>query len=231
MTGSVASLRRRRGSARRLLCPIVDPVAGGEQQPLPLMDPSPPSSARRPCVLAPPVAAVLPSRIRRLEVAAIFIRPPPVADLPSPSLLRRRRGPSTAAVQIRPARIYRRARSSLGVGSGEIRRRSASRGCPPARPSRLLLAPPATAICDWPAARRGSARRGHSCAGPPSSSPPSPPARPPRASSAAAVGAVPARPRRRAPIRPPLLTPPVCRECSVLLCICDNCYAFVLGAS
>ena len=34
MTGSVASLRRRRGSARRLLCPIVDPVAGGEPLPV-----------------------------------------------------------------------------------------------------------------------------------------------------------------------------------------------------
>ena len=50
--------------------------------------------------------------------------------------------------------------------------------------------------------------------------PPSPPARPPRASSAVAVGAVPTRPRHRAPIRPPLLTPPVYARpcCASALC-------------
>jgi len=181
MTGSVASLRRRRGSARRLLCPIVDPVAGGEQQPLPLMDPAPPSSVRRPsrriqlrrraalvrAVVASSSArpAIRRSRIPLLEVAAVFLPRPPLQLVADP------------------------AASDPPVAD------------PAPRPSPVACRPP------------------------------SPPARPPRASSAVAVGAVPTRPRHRAPIRPPLLTPPVCRECSVLLCICDNCYAFVLGAS
>jgi len=182
MTGSVASLRRRRGSARRLLCPIVDPVAGGEQQPLPLMDPAPPSSVRRPsrriqlrrraalvrAVVASSSSArpaIRRSRIPLLEVAAVFLPRPPLQLVTDP------------------------AASDPPVAD------------PAPRPSPVACRPP------------------------------SPPARPPRASSAVAVGAVPTRPRHRAPIRPPLLTPPVCRECSVLLCICDNCYAFVLGAS
>ena len=127
MTGSVASLRRRRGSARRLLCPIVDPVAGGEQQPLPLMDPAPPSSVRRPsrriqlrrrAALVRAVVtssssarpAIRRSRIPLLEVAAVFLpRPPlqlvadpaasdpPVAD-PAPL----HRQPVAAAVVCRP---------------------------------------------------------------------------------------------------------------------------------
>ena len=101
MTGSVASLRRRRGSARRLLCPIVDPVAGGEQQPLPLMDPAPPSSVRRPsrriqlrrraalvrAVVASSSArpAIRRSRIPLLEVAAVFLPRPPLQLVADPA--------------------------------------------------------------------------------------------------------------------------------------------------
>ena len=139
MTGSVASLRRRRGSARRLLCPIVDPVAGGEQQPLPLMDPAPPSSVRRPsrriqlrrraalvrAVVASSSArpAIRRSRIPLLEVAAVFLPRPPVTPrrlvVPSPPGV-----PSVAAL-LRSIQPWGRCRSARrGSAATPARRRA-----------------------------------------------------------------------------------------------------------
>ena len=142
---------------------------------------------------------------------------------PSPSWIRRRR-PLSAAHR--------------GASSCAVARRSSAPSWPPLPPVQPS-AGRGSRCWRWPL----SSSRGRRCSSsrirPPQIRPSRiqrrvrclSPARPPRASSAVAVGAVPTRPRHRAPIRPPLLTPPVCRECSVLLCICDNCYAFVLGAS
>ena len=159
MTGSVASLRRRRGSARRLLCPIVDPVAGGEQQPLPLMDPAPPSSVRRPSRWIHPrrrAAAVRPSRIRpsppsRCHPASrIRSSPPPppaVFILTSSARPSARCGRCRGHLPVRPSRrpLLSRIRPLRSARRPVLI--SARRGGRPAPPSAVRAAPGLRFLC------------------------------------------------------------------------------------